>query len=98
MTSYARVVTARFKPATIDEGIRVMNERVQPNLKHKQGFQSWELLVNRKTGNMASVSHFATEEDAQAGGDQEFQDRTAMMERFLDGSTHLEIYEVDAQS
>lgn len=98
MTTYARVVTAQLKPTTMDGGIRVMNERVQPNLTQQHGFQSWELLVNRTTGKLASVSHFATEADAQAGGDQAFQDRTAMIERYLDGPTHLDIYEVDARS
>jgi heme-degrading monooxygenase HmoA len=98
MTTYARVVTAQFKPATMAEGIRVMHERVQPNLTQQPGFQSWELLVDRTSGKVASVSHFATEADAQAGGDQAFQDRTAMIERYLDGSTHLDIYEVDARS
>jgi heme-degrading monooxygenase HmoA len=98
MTTYARVVTAQFKPTMMDDGIRVMNESVQPNLKQQHGFQDWELLVNRTTGKMASVSHFATEADAQAGGEQAFEDRITLIERYLDGPTHLDIYEVDARS
>ncbi len=98
MTTFARIVTGQLKTTTIDEGVRVFNEKVTPNLKNQPGFKSSELLVNHKTGKMASVSHFATETDAQAGGQTGLKERVAMIEPYLDGPTHLEIYEVDARS
>ena len=98
MTTFARIVTAQLKTATIDEGVRVLNEKVAPNLKKQPGFKNWELLVNHKTGKMASVSHFATESDAQAGGPSGLTERVSMVEPYLDGPSHLEIYEVDARS
>jgi heme-degrading monooxygenase HmoA len=98
MKTFARIVTAQLKPTTIDEGVRVLNEQVAPNLKQQPGFQNWELLVNRTTGKMASVSHFATEADAQAGGQAGLKERVAMIAPYLDGPTQLEIYEVDTRS
>ncbi len=98
MTTFARIVTAQFKPAKIDEGVRVFNEKVTPNLMKHPGFKSSELLVNHKTGQMASVSHFATEADAQAGGSKGLDERVAMIEPYLDGPSHLEVYEVNARS
>ncbi|MGA7673270.1 MAG: hypothetical protein WBW04_22830 [Nitrolancea sp.] len=98
MTTFARIVTGQLKTTTIDEGVRVFNEKVTPNLKNQPGFKSSELLVNHKTGKMASVSHFATETDAQAGGQAGLKERVAMIEPYLDGPAHLEIYEVDARS
>jgi heme-degrading monooxygenase HmoA len=98
MTTYARIVTGQLKSATIDEGVRAFTEKVTPNLKKQPGFKSAELLVNRKTGKMASVSHFASEADAQAGGQAGLKERVAMLEPYLDGPTHLEIYEVNTPS
>ncbi len=98
MTTFARIVTGQLKPASIDEGVRLMNEMVAPNLKKQPGFQKWELLVNRETGKMASVSHFATKADAQAGGPSGLKERVSMIESHLDGPSHLEIYEVDHRS
>lgn len=98
MTTFARVVTAQLKPMMIDDGVRVLNEKVAPDLKKRSGFKSWELLVNHKTGKIASVSHFATETDAEAGGSVGLQERVAMIEPYLAGPSHLEIYEVDARS
>lgn len=98
MITFARIVTGQFKPASIDEGVRVLNEKIAPNLKQQPGFQNWELLVNRTTGKMASVSHFATETDAQAGGPTGFNERVALIEPYLNGPSHLEIYEVSTHS
>ncbi len=98
MTTFTRIVTGQFKPATIDEGVRAFNEKVTPNLKKQPGFKSSELLVNHTTGKMASVSYFATESEAQAGGQVGLKERVAMIEPYLDGPAHLEIYEVDARS
>ena len=98
MTTFARIVTGQLKSATLDEGVRTFNEKVTPNLRKQPGFKSSELLVNRKTGKMASVSHFATEADAQAGGQVGLKERVAMIEPYLDGPTHLEIYEVNTPS
>jgi len=98
MTTFARIVTAQLKPATVDDGVRVLNEQVAPQIRKLPGFTSWELLVNRTSGKMASVSHFKTEADAQAGGSQGLKERTAMLTSYLDGPTHLEIYEVEAPS
>ncbi|HEX7101505.1 MAG TPA: hypothetical protein VF201_02565 [Nitrolancea sp.] len=98
MTTFARMVTAQLKPAKIDEGVRVLNEQIAPNLKKQPGFQNWELMVNRSTGKMASVSHFATEADAQAGGPSGLTEREAMVKPYLDGPSHLEIYEVSTHS
>jgi heme-degrading monooxygenase HmoA len=98
MTTYARIVTGQLKTTTIDEGVRAFNEKVTPDLRKQPGFKSSELLVNHKTGKMASVSHFASEADAQAGGQAGFKERVAMLEPYMDGPAHLEIYEVDARS
>jgi quinol monooxygenase YgiN len=97
MKTYARIVTARLKPAMIDDAVTVLHDRVEPSLRAEQGFRNSELLVNRTTGRMAIVSHFDSETDAQAGGAAHFQERTAMVEPFLDSSPELEIYEVEAR-
>jgi len=98
MTTFVRIVTGQLKSATLDEGVRTFNEQVTPNLKNQPGYKTSELLVNHTTGKMASVSHFATEADAQAVGQAGLKERVAMIEPFLDGPTQLEIYEVQARS
>jgi len=98
MTTFARIVTGQLTPATVADGIRVLNEQVAPQLCQQPGFTSWELLVNHTTGKMASVSHFATEADAQADESQELKDRTAMLAGYLDEPIQLAIYAVDARS
>jgi len=91
---YARVVTAQLKPAAIEQGLRTLEEQVRPNVSKQPGFQGWELLVDRKTGQMQAITRFASEAEAQAAAQGSYRERAAMLDGMLDGATTQAIFEV----
>ena len=91
---YARVVTAQLKPASIEQGLRTLEEQVRPNVSQQSGFQGWELLVDRKTGQMQAITRFASEAEAQAAAQGSYRERAAMLDGMLDGATTQAIFEV----
>jgi steroid delta-isomerase-like uncharacterized protein len=64
-TRYARLVTGQIAPDKLDEAIRLWQESVAPSVKQQKGFKSARLLVERKTGKVASMGLWETEADFQ---------------------------------
>ena len=62
---YARLVTGSIAPDQLDETIHLWRETVAPSVKQQPGFRSARLLVQRKTGIVASMGLWETEADLQ---------------------------------
>ena len=91
---YARVVTATFKPATMERGLHTLQDEVRPNVTKQPGFQGWEVLIDRQTGFTQTTTRWATEAEAKAAAKEGFRERTAMLEGLLEGTTSQAVYEV----
>lgn len=62
---YARVVSARAQLNKLDEAIEIC-QSMEPAWQQQKGFQGANLLVNRNTGNILSISTWATRADLDA--------------------------------
>jgi heme-degrading monooxygenase HmoA len=63
---YARLVAGSIPPGKLDEAIQLWREEVLPSVQQQKGFMSVRLLVDRKTGKIASLGLWETEADFQA--------------------------------
>ena len=62
---YARVVSAQAQLDKLDEAIEIC-QSMEPAWQQQKGFQGATLLVNRDTGNIHSISTWATRSDLEA--------------------------------
>jgi heme-degrading monooxygenase HmoA len=62
---YARVVSAQAKLNELDEGIEIC-QSMEPAWQQQKGFQGANLLVNRTTGTILSISTWASRADLDA--------------------------------
>jgi heme-degrading monooxygenase HmoA len=62
---YARVVSAQAQLNKLDEAIEIC-QSMEPAWQQQKGFQGANLLVNRNTGNILSISTWATRADLDA--------------------------------
>ena len=63
---FARITKFSIKIEKIETGIRLYNESVVPSAKAQKGFCRLSLLINRKTGEGASITFWDSEADARA--------------------------------
>jgi len=61
---HARVVTTQIKPESLEEAIRIWQEKVIPTLKGAKGFKSGYMTGNRQSGKGVVVTFWETEADA----------------------------------
>jgi heme-degrading monooxygenase HmoA len=64
-TLYARLVTGSIASDKLDQAIRLWRDSVAPSVRQQKGFKSARLLVERKTGKIASLGLWETEADVQ---------------------------------
>ena len=62
---YARVVSAQAQLDKLDEAIEIVRS-MEPAWQQQKGFQGANLLVTRDTGNIHSISTWATRADLEA--------------------------------
>jgi heme-degrading monooxygenase HmoA len=62
---FARVVSAQAQLNKLDEAIEIC-QSMEPAWQQQKGFQGANLLVNRNTGNILSISNWATRADLDA--------------------------------
>ena len=91
---YARVVTAQFKPATMERGLHTLQDQVRPTVSKQPGFQDWEVLADRQTGFIQTTTHWASEAEARAASAAILRERTGVLDEFQAGATTTAIYEV----
>lgn len=66
MTIYARLVTGFIAADRLDEAIRLWRDSVLPSVQQQAGFKGVRLLVDRKSGKVASMGLWETEAHFQA--------------------------------
>jgi hypothetical protein len=63
---YARVTTLQIQPGKLDEGVRIFEEAVVPQLKGLQGFVSTLFLTDRAANKAIGVTLYETLADLEA--------------------------------
>jgi hypothetical protein len=93
---FARVTRFRLKTEKIDTGIQLYRESVVPLAQAEEGFCRLHLLVNRTTGEGASITFWESEELALANEKNLFYQRQLIkFLNFLEDPTYIrEGYEV----
>ena len=93
---YARMTKFRIKIEKIETGVRLYNESVVPSAKAQKGFCRLSLLINRETGEGASITYWDSEEDARANEENRYyQNQLIKFLNFLEKPTFTrEGYEV----
>ena len=93
---YARMTKFRIKIEKIETGVRLYNESVVPSAKAQKGFCRLSLLINRETGEGASITYWDSEEDARANEENRYyQNQLIKFLNFLEKPTFIrEGYEV----
>ena len=86
----ARVTHSRRDPATIDEGIRLLHEKVIPALRKTDGFKRFYWLVDRKAGKAMSVAFYENDEALQSSEEVARQ----LREKSTSQITSVDVYEV----
>ena len=93
---YARLVTGTIAPDKLDEAIRLWQESVAPSVRQQPGFKGARLLVQRQTGQVASMGLWETGANLQGtvAWNQEQIDKFA---GFFTVSPGVELYELVAE-
>ena len=93
---YARLVTGSIASDKLDEAIRLWRETVAPSVRQQPGFKGAHLLVQRKTGKVASMGLWETEANLHGTIDwnQEQIDKFAV---FFTAPPSVELYELVAE-
>lgn len=60
---YARLVAGTLVVEKVEDAIRLWKESVAPSVRQQKGFRNARLLVNRRTGQVASMGLWETEAD-----------------------------------
>jgi len=97
---YARITKYRIKIEKIETAIRLYNESVVPSAKAQKGFCRLSLLINRETGEGASITFWDSEEDARANEENRYyQHQLVKFLNFLEKPTYIrEGYEVTIEA
>jgi hypothetical protein len=61
MTMQARISTIEGDPSTIDDAVKIINEKVIPTLRGLQGFTAANFLADRAAGRLVGVAFYADE-------------------------------------
>lgn len=91
---YARVVTGRLKPATIDQALRLLDADIRPLLSSRPGFQGWDLLVERPTGSFQAITRWSCLVEAEGASRDGFTDRAGLLAGLLEGEVSQALFEV----
>jgi hypothetical protein len=93
---YARLLTAQVSPEKMEEFIQLWHDKILPNYKEQQGWNSARLLVDRETGKAILMSLWETVSEGLASGMGSTQGQKvhAIIGYLLTGRPVLEHYEV----
>ena len=94
---YARLVTGAIAPDKLDEAIRLWQETVAPSVRQQPGFKGARLLVQRKTGKVASMGLWEAEANLQSTVEWN-QEQIARFAGFFTAPPNVEHYELVAEA
>ena len=91
---YARVVTGRLKPESLDRGLAILERDVRPLVSARAGFCDWALLVERATGRFQAISRWGSRVEAEGASRDGFTDRAGLLAGALEGELEQTLYDV----
>ncbi len=65
---YARITTIQLSPYRVDEAISVVREQVVPAAQQQEGFQGYQMFVDRGTGKTIVITLWKEEADRECTG------------------------------
>jgi len=66
--TYVRMTTVQADPSKIEEGLRFVREQGQATMRAQPGFEGLQVLIDRTSGKVISLSQWESEAAAQVAG------------------------------
>ena len=95
---FARVTTVQGPPERLDEGARMIQERIIPAARQQRGFRGGYWLADRQTGKAIGVVLWEDEEAVRASEAAMEQSRSQATQAVGATVQSVEVYEVIAQA
>ena len=95
---FARVTTVQGPVDRLDEGARMIQERVIPAARQQRGFRGGYWLADRQTGKVIAVVLWEDEEAVRASEAAMEQSRSQVTQAVGATTQSVEVYEVIAQA
>jgi hypothetical protein len=98
MAMQARISTIEGDAGRIDDAVKVINEKILPELKALKGFRAVNFLADRSAGKLVAVAFYADEAALEASAEAVKPMRTEAAEVMNGKIVGVESYELVAQS
>ena len=96
---FARLIMVQLQADKIDEAIRVFEDGVMPAVQRQKGNHGGYFLTDRKTGQIAVIGFWDSEEDIIANEQSGFyQEQVAKVAPFFTAAPVMGVYEVSIQA
>jgi hypothetical protein len=92
--TYVRLVTTQGDPSKVEEAVRFFREQALVTMRQQPGFQEAQLLVDRRSGKLISVSRYENEATARAADSSLSQTRTQGAQLIGASSQTAEVFEL----
>jgi hypothetical protein len=92
--TYVRLVISQGDPSTMDEAVRWFREQALGPMRQQPGFQATQLLVDRPSGKLITVSRYEHEASARAADSGLSQIRTLGAQLIGASSYTAEVFEL----
>ncbi len=91
---FVRKVAARLKANTLPEFINIIEKGILPWLREQEGFVDLIVLAMRGSDEVATISFWEHEADAEAWATNGFPEATERLEKILDGRSYVKTFDV----
>src|SRR5450631_3587430 len=91
---FARKVSVRLKPNSLDKFTNLMEHEILPWLRHQKGFLDLITLALREGSEVATISFWDQEDHAQAFNASGYPQVLEILEEILDGVPYVKTFEV----
>jgi heme-degrading monooxygenase HmoA len=91
---FARKVAARLKSNTLPEFINIIEKEILPWLRKREGFVDLIVFAMQDSNEVATISFWEHEADAEAWATNGFPEATKILETILDGPSYVKTFDV----
>jgi hypothetical protein len=91
---FVRKVSARLKPESLDSFITLMENEILPWLRKQPGFLDWLILAAPHDSEVATVSFWDHEDNAQAYNTHGYPEALKRLEDLLDSHPYVKTFNV----
>ena len=91
---FARKVSARLRPNSLTQFTNLMEREILPWLRRQEGFLDLIILAAADGGEVATISFWDHEGDAQAYDSEGYPEVLKMLAELLDGKPYVKTFEV----